>query len=72
MMDMAETIRKAFERSGMTRNQLSVRSGVGYNAVFKFVAGKQDLTLRSASKICEVLGLKLVQASKKGKRKAKV
>ena len=69
-MDMAETIRKAFIRSRMTRNQLSVQSGVGYNAVFKFVAGQQDLTLRSASKICDVLGLKLVSEPKR-KRKCR-
>ena len=72
MNDMAQTIRKAFERSGLTKNQLSLRSGVGYSPVWKFIEGKQDLTLRSASKICDVLGLRLVAgpARKSGKAKA--
>ena len=43
----------------MSRFALSKDSGVGYAAIHGFVRGERDLTLATASKLCDVLGLGL-------------
>ncbi len=49
----------AFRESGMTRYELSKRSGAPYAAIHGWVAGTRSLTLATASKVCKVLGLEL-------------
>ena len=68
MRDLGARLREAFRRNGMTRNALSKQSGVGYNAVHRFFAGDADVTLRTASKMADVLGLDLTPVRGKGKR----
>lgn len=57
MVDLGKQLRDAIRRSGLTRRQISKRSGVAYSAVHGFVGGKQTLTLESASKIADVVGI---------------
>ena len=57
MVNLAKQLREAIRRSGLTRRQISKRSGVAYSAVHGFVGGKQTLTLESASKIANVVGV---------------
>ena len=59
--DLAAEIRAAFKATGMTRLALSKHSGVSYAVVHRFIAGERDLTLRTASKLMDVLGLRLVK-----------
>ncbi len=68
MIDLAKQLREAIERSGLTRKQIADRTGVSYSAVHGFVAGTRDMTLQSASKIAEVVGLDL-RPVRRGKRK---
>lgn len=58
-VDLAEQLRTAFEASGMTRFVLSKRSGVPYSGIHRFIAGDRDITLDTASRIAEVLGMEL-------------
>ena len=62
---MAETIRAAFRKNGMTIKQLTRNADVFYSTTFRFLKGDGDLTLTGATKICDVLGLEL---KPKGKR----
>ena len=50
----------------MSRNQLSIKSGVDPAQLCYFVQGKRTLTLRSAEKIARALELEL-KPIKKGK-----
>ncbi|MHC4639401.1 MAG: helix-turn-helix domain-containing protein [Planctomycetota bacterium] len=52
-------LREAIMQSGMSRNQLSIKSGVDPAQLCYFVQGKRSLTLKSAEKIANVLGLEL-------------
>jgi len=58
-VDLGETIRQAFAESGMTRFELSKRSGVFYSAIHGFIGSNRDISISSASKLCESLGLEL-------------
>ena len=57
--NMDDIIRGAFKKSGMSIKRLSEDTEIPYGAVHRFVTGGGDATLRSANKICKVLGLEL-------------
>ena len=59
-------LRQAILESIMNRNQISKKSGVDRAQLCYFVQGKRTLTLKSAEKIAEVLGLEL-RPKKKGR-----
>ena len=59
MIDLGQELREAIKRSGLTRKKIADESGVCYSALHGFMAGTRDMTLASASKIAEVLGLEL-------------
>ena len=60
-------LRRAIKQARMTRNQLSIKSGIDPAQLCYFVQGKRTLTLHSAEKIANVLGLKLVADKRKKK-----
>lgn len=57
--DLAKALRTAFNASGMSRFELSRRCGVSYSVIHRFIAEERDLTLRTASRLSNVLGLEL-------------
>lgn len=57
--DLAREIRRALKASGMSRFELSKRSGVSYSVIHRFIGEERDLTLRTASRLAGVLGLEL-------------
>ena len=60
-------LREAIERSGLTRYEISKRSGVDQAALSRFVAGG-SLKLESVDKLIDCLGMHIKPASKpKGK-----
>lgn len=65
--DLADVIRAAIESSGMLRSELARQSGLSYSMVHRFCDGK-SLDLASASRLCDVLGLRLVDGRRKGAR----
>ena len=68
-MDMASQIRTAFRESGLSRFELSKRTAVAYSVIHRFMAEERDLTLNTASKLVDELGLELrpVRRTRKGR-----
>ena len=58
---MADQLRAAFAESGMTRFELSKRSGVPYSSVHRFLGEGRDIAISTASKLCGVLELRLTR-----------
>lgn len=65
--DLGGQLRAAFTESELSRFAWSKRAGVSYAIVFHFVAGDRTVTLDTASKLAEVLGLELRPARDDGK-----
>lgn len=57
--DLAQQVRAVFKSSGMSRFELSNRSGVSYSIVHRFIGGDRDVTSTTLSKLADVLGLEL-------------
>ena len=64
-VDLAEIIRQAFRESGMTRAELSRRSGVFYSALHGFIGSDRDISISTASKLMEALGLTVTSVKRK-------
>jgi len=67
-MTFQEQIGRALKASGMSRFELSRRSGVAYSVIHRLLAGQNDVTLRTAERLCRVLGLGLTPIRKSGNR----
>ena len=57
---IAEQLREAIRKSGKTAYQLSQESGVSQAVLSRFLGGTRDITLSTADKLCDVLGLDLL------------
>jgi transcriptional regulator with XRE-family HTH domain len=64
---VSEQLRRAIERSGMTRYEIAARTGVDQATLSRFVHRKSGLAQDSIDKLCALLGLRLV-SERKGKR----
>jgi len=67
--NIEEQFRRAILESDMSRYRLCKLSGVTNSQLSLFVHGKRSLTLCSAAKVAQVLGIELVQKKKGKKRK---
>jgi plasmid maintenance system antidote protein VapI len=56
-IDLGKQLREAFRKSGLTRFALAKQSGVPYSGIHRFVAGERDISLSTASRLCDVLGV---------------
>jgi ribosome-binding protein aMBF1 (putative translation factor) len=70
-MGMTETylekrIRTAIKKSGLSIYKLAKKSGVSQPVLCRFMNGKRGITLATASKLVDTLGLKLILGKKKG------
>jgi hypothetical protein len=65
-VNLSESLRQAMRADGRTVYALSRDSGLAVSVVQRFAGGRGDLTLKSASKLCEILGWDLRPASGKG------
>ena len=61
--DLAGQLRKAVNRSGLTRNQIAKQTDLSYSVVHGFMAGR-DIQLSTASKIAAVVGIELTAQRK--------
>ena len=66
-VDLAKQIKAAYSKSGMTRFVLTKRSGVSYAIVHRFISDDRGITIDTASKLCETLGLELTSVTAKRK-----
>lgn len=65
--DIEQKLQDRIVKSKMSRYRISQLSGVGEAQLSLFVNGKRTLTLTSAAKIAETLGLELTEKKKSGK-----
>lgn len=68
-ISLADQIRKAIEASGRSDYELASNAGLAPSVVSRFVVGTRGLTLDSADRLCEVLGLHLVGQTGRAPRK---
>ena len=65
MASIAEQLRRAIERSGMTRYRIAQLSGISEAVLSRFANGETDLTMENADKLCAALGLRVVLEPKR-------
>src|ERR1700683_3696504 len=56
---IAEPLRRAIAKSSVSRAEIARKSGVAESVLSRFLAGKQGITLETAGRLAEVLGLRL-------------
>jgi len=66
--DLADVIRRAFQKTGKSIKWLADLSGVPYSSVHGLLVDGRDSTISTASRLCVVLGLELKPTPKKRKR----
>lgn len=59
-VDLAKRIRDACKRSGLSGYMLAKRSGLAVSIIQEFLSGR-DIRLATASKLCDVLNLDLIE-----------
>lgn len=59
--DLISQLRRAIQESGLALAEIARRTNVDHSRLSRFVRGERTLTLPGAAKICELLGLRLVQ-----------
>ena len=64
---LEKEIRKAIKKGKWSGYRLAKESGVPQAVVCRFINGKRDITLATASKLVKALGLKLTPAQKGGR-----
>ncbi len=57
--DLGKQLREAFAESGLSRFELARRAGISYAIVHRFMGGDRTITLDTASKLANVLGVEL-------------
>jgi transcriptional regulator with XRE-family HTH domain len=58
---LVQKLRAAIQDSGLTLTQLSERACIALPLLTRFMRGERGLTLASAEKVCDALGLDLVK-----------
>jgi len=56
---IAETLRKAIEDSGQNLAEIGRAAGIPQPVLWRFAAGKRDLTLRTADKLLDFFDLEI-------------
>lgn len=67
MIDLAEQLREAARKSGLSMLAMSQQAGIPYAAVHNFVARERGLTLTTASKLATLLEMELQPVKRKRK-----
>jgi len=57
--DMRDQLLLAFHKNGISRFEWARQANIGYAAVHGFCSGERDVTLSTASRLADVLGLEL-------------
>jgi transcriptional regulator with XRE-family HTH domain len=59
--DLERQLREALGKTGLSLNEIGRRSGVSQPVLSRFMRGERTLTLPVASKLCQMLGLRLCE-----------
>jgi len=70
-MSLPEQLREAISATGQTTYRVAKESGVSFPVVYRFLKGERGITLDTAGKLADYLGLELrpVQRTRKAKGK---
>ena len=71
MSDLVETLKFAIANSDKSRYEIARESEVSEAVLSRFVNGERGITLETASKISNVLGLKMLRKNVKRRAKAR-
>jgi transcriptional regulator with XRE-family HTH domain len=63
---ISDALRSAIAESGLTRYEISKRSGVPQSALSRFVKGERSISLETLDKLAEVLDVELLHMKRKG------
>lgn len=67
MAALLNRLRKAIQTSGRTRYRISRATGVAESVLSRFVNGQTGLSVETAEKVAEYLGLEITLRPKSGK-----
>jgi plasmid maintenance system antidote protein VapI len=67
--DIAEQLRQAILRAGISRYALSKLSGVSQGVISRFVNRNRGLTMETGAKLAAALGLELRPVSRKARKR---
>ena len=68
-MTLSDELRQAIVDSGLTLYRVAKDSGVSYGVMYRFAADERDITLTTAGKIADALGLHLAKLPKRATSK---
>jgi DNA-binding phage protein len=57
-----EELRQAVQNSSMSKYRICLEAKLDESSLYRFLHGERDLRMKTAARICEVLGLHLVEA----------
>lgn len=69
MATVLETLRRAVEQSDETRYRIAKESGINASQLARLVSGERGLSLETAERLAEYLGLEITVRPQLGRRK---
>ena len=57
--DLEKALRRAVKESGLTRYTVAKRAGVDVAVLLRFVSGQRTITLQTAGRLADFLGLEI-------------
>ena len=67
--DWEAVLRQAIENSPLNRQQIAVQAGIDHGILSRFVTGQRTLTLPTAQRIGQIVGVEIRQIKKGGRSK---
>ncbi|MCK6465098.1 MAG: helix-turn-helix transcriptional regulator [Phycisphaerae bacterium] len=58
-MNIADSLKAAAKRSGLSMNAISKRTGLNYQTVHGFLTGERDIAVSTAQRLADLLDLEL-------------
>lgn len=71
MARMLDTLRRAVEKSDESRYRIANGSGVAASQLSRLISGERGLSIESAERLADYLGLEIIIRPKRRRRKAK-
>jgi transcriptional regulator with XRE-family HTH domain len=66
-MAVSDELRKAIEKSGVSRYRIAKDLGISEATLSRFMSGERGLTLKVLDKLCDHLGLQLAKQKRKAR-----
>jgi transcriptional regulator with XRE-family HTH domain len=64
-MPINDQLRRAIARSGKTHYRIAKQSGISASTLSRFISGERELSMATAEKLCDSLGLELILRKRK-------